>query len=144
MAKEKLFQVGVKALIENKSGQLLLVKADISTHRSQTVAYWDIPGGRIQEGQTAITTLKREVSEEAGITKLSGIKFFSAVISNHEIPLENGKKSGLLLMIYRVTIPDKTKITLSEEHTGVEWVDKKEAAKRLANKYPPEFTKLLL
>lgn len=144
MAKEKFFQVGVKGLIENKSGQILLFKADISNHRSQTVAYWDIPGGRIQEGQSAATTLKREIAEEAGITKVSNISFFSAVISNHEIPLGNGKKSGLLLMIYSVSVPEKTRITLSEEHIGVEWVDKKEAAKRLANKYPPEFTKLLL
>jgi len=144
VAKEKFFQVGVKGLIENKSGQILLFKADISNHRAQTVAYWDIPGGRIQEGHNALTTLKREISEEAGITKISNINFFSAVISKHEIPIGNGKKTGLLLMIYRVSVPEKTKITLSEEHTGVEWVDKKEAAKRLANKYPLEFTKLLL
>lgn len=144
MAKEKLFQVGVKGLIENKSGQILLFKADVSQHRIQTTAYWDIPGGRIQEGHSALMTLRREIAEEAGITKIIEPTFFSAVISNHEIPLADGKRSGLLLMIYKVKIPAKTKITLSDEHTGVEWVDKKEAAKRLAHKYPPEFTNLLL
>jgi 8-oxo-dGTP diphosphatase len=143
MAKEKLFQVGVKGLIQNKSGQFLLFKADVSKHRAQTTAYWDIPGGRIQEGHTLLDTLKREIREEAGITTISNPQFFTSVISKHEIPTDNGKKMGLVLMIYKVTVPERTRIVLSEEHTGVEWVDKKEAAKRLAHKYPPEFISLL-
>jgi 8-oxo-dGTP diphosphatase len=142
MAKEKLFQVGVKALIENKSGMVLLFKAP-GWAKNNTPPHWDIPGGRIQEGQNALTTLKREVAEETGITKISGITFLTAVVSNHEVVLENDKKAGLLLMIYKVTIPEKTKIIISDEHIGAEWIDKKEAARRLAVKYPPEFTKTL-
>ena len=46
-------------------------------------------------------------------------------------------------MIYKVKIPKDAKIKLSPEHDKYEWVDKKEAAKRLADKYPPEFTNLL-
>ncbi|MBX4197251.1 NUDIX hydrolase [Candidatus Saccharibacteria bacterium] len=143
MAKEKLFQVGVKGLIENKAGQVLLFKADVSKHRAQTTAYWDIPGGRIQDGHGVLDTLKREIKEEAGIATISNLRFFTSVISKHEIPTDSGKKMGLVLMIYKVTIPERSRIVLSEEHTGVEWVNKKEAAKRLAHKYPPEFTNLL-
>jgi 8-oxo-dGTP diphosphatase len=142
MAKEKLFQVGVKALIENRSGMVLLFKAP-GWAKNNTPPHWDIPGGRIQEGQNALTTLKREVAEETGITKISGISFLTAVVSNHEVVLDNDKKAGLLLMIYKVTIPEKTKIIISDEHIGAEWIDKKEAAKRLAVKYPSEFTKSL-
>lgn len=50
---------------------------------------------------------------------------------------------GLVLMVYKVKLPKDSKIKLSEEHTDYGWVDKKEAAKRLAYKYPPEFTTLL-
>jgi len=53
-------------------------------------------------------------------------------------------KLGLVLMVYKVKIPAYSRITLSDEHTDYEWVDKKEAAKRLAHKYPTEFTELLL
>lgn len=142
MAKEKLFQVGVKALIQNKDGLVLLFKAP-GWAKNNTPPHWDIPGGRIQEGQTAAEALKREVEEETGVKRIVGADFFTSVISNHEIPLEGSKKAGLVLMIYKVKIPERARITMSDEHIGIEWVDKKEAAKRLANKYPPEFTNLL-
>jgi 8-oxo-dGTP pyrophosphatase MutT (NUDIX family) len=142
MAKEKLFQIGIKGLIENKNGQVLLFKAP-GWAKNNTPPHWDIPGGRIQEGHSVLDTLSREIREEAGITKISHPIFFTSVISSHEIPLGNNKAAGLVLMVYKVQIPEKTKIVLSEEHIGVEWVDKKEAARRLSNKYPPEFTNLL-
>ena len=46
-------------------------------------------------------------------------------------------------MIYRVTIDPASKITISDEHLAYEWVTPTEAAQRLANKYPMEFTDLL-
>ena len=49
MAKEKLFQVGIKALIENEEGKILLFHADINyDHKGATEAYWDLAGGRIK------------------------------------------------------------------------------------------------
>lgn len=139
MANEKLFYIGVKGLIENKDGELLLLKADASKHRKNTEPYWDIPGGRISEGQSVIDTLRREIEEETGITELAGHEFLTAVVSNHEIPL-NEKMLGLALMVYRVKIPAASTITLSDEHTDYEWVSRTEAKKRLAHKYPKEFT----
>ena len=144
MAKEKLFQVGIKGLIEDAVGRVLLLKADTSKFKLQQKAYWDIPGGRIQEGQSVTEALQREIAEETGIKKIAKAKFFTSVISNHLIPLKDGKRAGLVLMIYKVKIPKESKIVLSEEHTGVEWVDKKEAAKRLSDKYPQEFIRQLL
>ncbi len=144
MSKEKLFQVGIKALIENKDGKLLIFRADTKyDHIGEVEPYWDIAGGRIKEGQTIEATLKREVEEETGISKIDSFEFFTAVISKHEIPLENGSKSGLVLMIYRVKLPENSKIQLSPEHDKYEWVDPKVAGKRLADKYPPEFTSLI-
>jgi hypothetical protein len=46
-------------------------------------------------------------------------------------------------MVYKVKIPENIEIELSHEHSGYEWASPKEAAKRLAYKYPSEFTKLL-
>ena len=142
MAKEKLFQVGVKVLITNSEGKILVLDSG-KWHLKHQKRHWDIPGGRIQEGHSALDTLRREVEEETGIKKMNNPEFFTAVISNFiEIPV-NGRMVGLLLMVYKVTIPKDSKIVLSEEHTGHEWVNAKEAAKRLAYKYPPEFTELL-
>jgi 8-oxo-dGTP pyrophosphatase MutT (NUDIX family) len=139
MAKEKLFFVGVKGLIQNNQGQLLLLLADVTKHRKNTEPYWDIPGGRIKGGDSVLETLEREIIEETGI-KASVPEFLTAVISNHEIPIEDEKWAGLVLMIYRVTIPQSSKIVISEEHSDYEWVDKAEAKKRLQHKYPKEFT----
>lgn len=141
MSREKLFHVGVKALIENQRGDIILLKAP-GWPKNNIPPHWDIPGGRIQEGQTVLEVLSREIEEETGITEIAEPKFFTAVISNHEIPLE-GKSLGLVMMVYKVKIPEDAEVALSEEHTAYEWVDKKEAARRLADKYPSEFTNLL-
>ena len=41
---EALFQIGIKALIQNESGALLL--------RCNSSGRWDIPGGRMEPGET--------------------------------------------------------------------------------------------
>lgn len=136
---EKLFYIGVKGLIQNHQGKLLLLKADVSEHRRNTTAYWDIPGGRIDEGESVLDALKREIKEETGITKLEDHRFFTAVISNHQVP--KGRQAiGLALMIYVVKVPAKSAVTISKEHVAYEWVSKLEARKRLTHKYPKEFT----
>jgi 8-oxo-dGTP diphosphatase len=139
----KLFNVGIKALIENAEGKVLVLKSSLKGHRLPTDVYWDIPGGRIEEGEKVIDVLGREIEEEIGIKQLQGeAEFFYAVVSNHKIPFED-KIIGLVLMVYNVQIPKNSKIKLSDEHVAYEWVDKAEAAKRLAHKYPAEFTRLL-
>ena len=141
MAKTKLFFVGIKGLIENSEGEILLLQADVTKHRGVDKPYWDIPGGRIDEGEDdVVKTLKREIKEETGIEKIKELAFFTAVISNHQIPLEHNKKAGLVLMVYRVSVPDDSEVILSKEHISHEWVSKAEAKKRLAHKYPEEFT----
>ena len=140
----QLFYIGVKGLIENDQEQILLLLADVSTHRKNTEPYWDIPGGRIEGGASLLATLKREIKEEIGIAEFTSTPTqVATLISNHMVPTESGKDAGLALVVYKVTIPSDTVIVMSEEHSTYEWVDKTEAAKRLSNKYPKEFTDAL-
>jgi mutator protein MutT len=143
MAKEKLFYIGVKALIENEKGEILLMEEETSDHSTPTDPYWDFPGGRIDVGEKVDDALAREMQEETGIAEFSKPEFFTAVISNHQIKQENGSMAGLALMVYKVEIASDSKITLSEEHTSYEWVAPQEAAERLQIKYPPELTRLI-
>lgn len=143
MAQAKLFYVGIKALIRNSEGKILVLKSSLRGHVENTKVYWDIPGGRIDEGDGVEETLLREIEEETGVTEVSNIEFFTAVVSNHQIPIENNRKAGLVLMVYTAEIPSDSKIQISPEHTEYAWVDKADAAKLLSNKYPPEFTQKL-
>lgn len=142
MATEKLFQVGVKALITNDEGKILVLDSG-DWHLKNQTRHWDIPGGRIQEGHSILETLQREVEEETGVKEISDEKFFTAAVSNFKDMPVDGHMVGLILMVYKVKIPKNSKIVLSEEHSNHEWVDSKEAAKRLAYKYPPEFIDLI-
>lgn len=143
MAKEKLFFVGIKGLIENEKGEILLLLADVSTHRKNIEPYWDIPGGRIQQGNDAMQTLQREIVEETGIKTISETEFMTAVISKHEIPLDDDSWAGLVLLVYKVTVPAGSEVVISDEHSEYEWVSRSEAKERLSHKYPAEFTDLL-
>lgn len=52
--------VAVSGLIRNSSGQVLLLE---SPKRG-----WEIPGGQVEEGESLIQALEREMMEETGIT----------------------------------------------------------------------------
>ncbi len=143
MADEKKFHVGVKGMVENSKGQVLLMKENVSNHSLPTSEYWDFPGGRMQEDETVLETLYREIEEETGIKKVKNPKFITAVISNHQIKLKNDEIVGLVLMVYEVEIDHQAEIKLSHEHLDYEWVSRAEAKKRLAHKYPKEFTSRL-
>ncbi|HSX07883.1 MAG TPA: NUDIX domain-containing protein [Candidatus Saccharimonadales bacterium] len=137
---EDSFHLGVKALIRNKAGKVLLLKVNpaMLTGNKHGI-YWDLPGGRVQKGQTVQDTLKREVAEETGITDLQSVKPVSMVLSNIRIPFDNGDSVGLILSVYECAVPDDVPITISEENLAAEWFAPAKAAELLAVKYPAEF-----
>lgn len=141
MANEKLFHVGVKAMIVNDSGKLLLMEEDGSMHKPPMENYWDFPGGRMSKGENTLEALRREMYEETGLIFEDQPEFITAVISNHEIPLSDCLTVGIVIMVYRVKVKPGQAIKLSDEHVGYEWVDLDTAKKRLQkHKYPKEFT----
>ena len=136
----KLYQVGVKALVTDSEGKILLIKAAKGFHD----AHWDLPGGRIEDNQTPEEALKREIEEEIGVKSVENITFHSGCISNFEMHFDELGTVGLVLMAYEVTIPEGAVVVLSDEHTDYEWVNRSELTERLKEKYPPEFTVGLL
>lgn len=142
--KEMMFYIGVKALIEDKKGRILLFHSP-GWSQQNIQPHWDLPGGRIDVGENLLTALKREIYEETGIKKYSKPQFFYATISHH---LTTHKiydfKVGLAILVYKIKIPGSSEFKISDEHTKYEWVTPKEAGKRLSEKYPNDFTQLLI
>lgn len=137
---EDKFHLGIKALIRNSAGQILLLKVNKEKLKGYTgEAYWDIPGGRIQKDQSIEETLKREVEEEIGVKEITNIMPFSMVLSKIRIP-QGDDSVGLILGAYTCEIPENSDIKLSEEHVEAKWFTPLEAPKLLEIKYPVEFT----
>jgi 8-oxo-dGTP diphosphatase len=138
--KEKIYHLGIKVLIQDPSGKILLLKVNQAKFKNPSVEdYWDIPGGRVLDGHTIEETLLREVEEETGLTNLESFSHFETIISNIEIPLKEGGKVGLILSIYNCLVPHSPSIKLSEENTEYAWVFPEEASRFLSYKYPLDF-----
>lgn len=139
---EDIFHLGIKALIRDGRGRILLLRVNSEKLRGGG-DYWDLPGGRIQKGQTAEETLRREVQEETGIKKTSSPREVGMVLSNIRIPLGDNESVGLILGIYECVIDPGAAITISDEHVAYDWFECGRAAELLAVKYPRHFCQLV-
>jgi 8-oxo-dGTP diphosphatase len=145
---EDLFHLGVRALIKNSSEQVLLLQVNPAKLTGKNDAYWDLPGGRVQRGQTVEETLQREVAEETGITEMRDIVHIGTVLSNIRIPVKesaDGKETvGLLLSVHTCALPaNEANIQISEEHLDYCWYPLVQAAELLKIKYPQDFCDLI-
>lgn len=66
--------LGVRAIVENSDGQVLLV-------RHTYVSGLDLPGGGVEKDEPALTALRRELLEEAGVA-LNGTAVLLGIYSN--------------------------------------------------------------
>lgn len=113
---DRQFYIGQKAII-NKKGKVLILHDPV-------INKIDIPGGKIQEGETDfIKALKREVLEETSLTIKIGRPFFTSYFefdsnSNHR---NAGKK---IYLVFFECQHIKGDVKISEEHDWYEWVDK--------------------
>ena len=128
---EECFHLGVKALIPNHEGKLLLLQSDDKS--------WDIPGGRIHKNESLEAALRREVYEETGLNTISRIVFFKLALSSRRIFTPSGNV-GLILATHLCHCRDVNQIQLSDEHISFGWFEPREAAERLSSNFPDELT----
>jgi len=109
-------QIAQKALIE-QDGNIVLVKYPEGDMRG----CWDLPGGRLHEGETAHEGVLREVKEEIG----TDIVTKEILATGVKIVNESFK---LYWVIYRAELVDPTQLLTPEEGEieRVEWRDKKD------------------
>lgn len=118
MAENQQFYIGQKAVIE-KDGKVLILHVPIYGR--------DLPGGRIQVGETDfIESLKREVFEETGLNISVGRPFHAAFF---QMPLsakgKHQKDAGKLsYIVYFTAHYISGEIVLSDEHDSYIWANK--------------------
>lgn len=135
----EIYQLGIKGLITNSEGQVLLLKVNVKKLKHNAHgAYWDLPGGRVEEGDSIEDTLARELDEELGCEIKGTAKEFAFSVANIRIPWGD-IKSGLILAIFTCQLKDDSKIVISDEHVEYRWFDPMEAAEKLSVKYSGDF-----
>lgn len=114
---EKLFQVGIKGIIQKDNAILLLV----SQYDSTDQPLYDLPGGRIHQNETTTNeTLTRELTEELpGVTNIKIQELIGAAVMPKNFP----SGIGWLLLFYTVDATLPKTIKLTAEHTRFEWID---------------------
>jgi len=131
MPEEKLYYIGVKALIRDEHGQLLVLRI-----QKPGRAYYDLPGGRIAEGESPIDALRREVREETGIAELRNERLLSMAISPVHIPITPVKSGGLVFAIYACDAEMPASLQ-PEANMEITWCDEADALEKLSD-YPQE------
>jgi len=116
MIKEELFYLGVKALICNGRGEVLVLRAT----RRNGEAYYDLPGGRVNRNEDTSSALAREVKEETGITALKIGKHLGMALTSIRIPISDGEEGSLILSVYQCTAGYLTDLA-TEEGVELEW-----------------------
>lgn len=108
----KTYYVGIKGLIISDNKAFIL--------KSKNYNYWDLPGGRMDEGEEITDTLLRELKEE--LINIQDIQIHNLIhVFKYPSKLNDGQE--LVLLIYKVTA-NLSKVVLSNEHKEYRWISK--------------------
>lgn len=118
---DKHTHIGVYGLILNEDKVLLIKKG-----RGPYTGKYDLPGGKIEFGETQIETLKREIHEETGLC-CENIKLMDGVSNRVYWKKENGEFEDLhhIGFIYKVDVEDQSYVKDTfdgHDSLGAKWI----------------------
>ena len=135
---EALFQIGVKALIRDHEGRILVE----GKNRGAGVVTYDFPGGRIDQGESLEQGLRRELREEIGLDYEGPLRLITTTITKIQKPV-GGWRVGIAIVVYAIEYDENHEIVLGEEEEEFMWVTPQEAADHIAFKYDTVFCNLI-
>ncbi len=96
-----------------KGGKVLLLKRRPNDpHKPGT---WDIPGGRLEPGESPYDGIAREAKEEIGMEVRAELP-----LDIHHFTRDDGQVITMMIFLCSSETED---VSLSEEHTEFSWVD---------------------
>lgn len=138
----ELANISVKAIVRGPEGKYLLLQSKPRPYVTQdgverNTAFWDLPGGRIDQFESLEDGLLREVREEIGLP-ITVAHQLTGELSPVRIVAEN--RNVAVIGFYFLCTTDQSEPHLSEEHTGFRWV----TALEMADLLGPHFGSTLL
>jgi len=124
---EKETSAGALLYRKNKEIKYLLLQYD--------AGHWDFPKGHIEENESDIETVKREVKEETSIDDIDIIKGFKGEISYF---YRRNKALISKKVVFYLAKTQTEQVKLSYEHKGYEWLTYEKAMERLTFKNAKE------
>ena len=125
---EALFHLSSKIILFNEQNKILLLKIFWNDQ-----FFWELPGGRVQLGETDLQALRRELFEETGITKTDSIEHLLMIRSKLK-PIAKYNFVGLIFSIFCGKILSSD-VTLSNDHFDFIWATQEQAAELLGDFY---------
>lgn len=109
----KPFALAVKALVADEQGRILAIRRSAAS--SQFGGNWDLPGGKVDSGESFDVALVREVAEETGLSiVLTGV----AGATEYDCP------NVRLAVLFIEAAAQSGEVRLSSEHDKYEWVER--------------------
>lgn len=113
-----VLRVAAKAVIINEHGKVLLLR-EASTYEEGThLGRYQIPGGRLNPGESYEDGLRREAKEETGLA----VEPLYPIFVGEWRPTIKGVPTQIIA-IFTVCKARSSDIKLSEEHDAFEWVN---------------------
>lgn len=125
------FFIAVKALIVSNEKFLIIRR---SSQARDNEGAWELPGGRLEFGESPQNALIREVSEEVGLEVSD-----SRIISSWTFMKNESTQVVGLTFICRVSAGE---VTLSHEHDDFIWISKQEISKYLSKRVADNLYKI--
>lgn len=110
----RIQQVSIKGLLCRKN-RILLLKIPDSTK-------WELPGGRMDFGESVNEAFQREMNEELGFEKVKMGKLINMWSFTSE---RSGINHHFIIFDFEI-FTDENEIKLSDEHTEYRWIGKDE------------------
>jgi 8-oxo-dGTP pyrophosphatase MutT (NUDIX family) len=119
-------------LIEKKSAGAVIFNETLGERYYLLLLYdaghWDFPKGGIEEGESELDAVIREVREETGITDLKLVEGFRQTIS-YQFKSSEGEINKTVVFYLGST--STFKVTLSHEHRAYAWLKLEDALEHL-------------